>query len=340
MTQPTRIALFAAIVLLCAIGTAGYIWRSSLRSPAQTPAVDARGIAVPWLDAPIPDGPGIYFRSTLNDRSFGHVAFVPMQALDGPRYLTPISCDRLNVRGGVGACLLVEHKQPMAPYQAFVFDRRMTLGKAIGLTGMPSRTRVSPDGRLAAITVFESGHSYADGVFSTRTTIIDTSAQATLTDLERFTVRRDGVPFKAVDFNFWGVTFTPDSRQFYATLSTRGKILLIRGDIAARTADVIREGIECPSLSPDGRRLAFKKRITGRLGLGWRLAILDLSTLQETELGIEDRSIDDQVDWLDDEHLVYHNTDETGASIWALRTYNQEKPRMLLRGAYSPSVVR
>jgi WD40-like Beta Propeller Repeat len=338
MTQPTRIAILAALILACALGTAGYVWRSAYQ-PAVQP-VTTRDVTVQWTDGPAPTVPGLYFRSTVNDDSFGHVAFVPLDALDGPRYRTPISCDRLYVRAGVGACLLVEHKQPTAPYQAFIFDRRMTLSKPIALTGMASRTRVSSDGRWAAITVFETGHSYADGLFSTRTTIIDTAAAATVTDLEKFEIRRDGKPFKAVDFNFWGVTFTPDSRQFYATLSTRGAILLIRGDLAARTADVVREGIECPSLSPDGSRIAFKKRITGLMGLGWRLAILDVSTMQETELGIEDRSIDDQVDWLDDTHVVYHHTDETGASIWALRTDNQENPRLLLRGAYSPSVVR
>jgi hypothetical protein len=33
-------------------------------------------------------------------------------------------------------------------------------------------------------------------------------------DLETFTVRRRGRPLRAADFNFWGVTFTPDARTF------------------------------------------------------------------------------------------------------------------------------
>ena len=41
-------------------------------------------------------------------------------------------------------------------------------------TGMPSRARVSPDGRYGAVTLFVTGHAYADrGTFSTQTTLID-----------------------------------------------------------------------------------------------------------------------------------------------------------------------
>ena len=39
-------------------------------------------------------------------------------------------------------------------------------------------------------------------------------------DLESFAVTRDGKAIHAVDFNFWGVTFTRDANRFYATLGT------------------------------------------------------------------------------------------------------------------------
>ena len=79
-----------------------------------------------------------------------------------------------------------------------------------------------------------------------------------MTDLETFTVTRDGKPFKSVDFNFWGVTFRQEPGLFYATLASGGHTYLIEGDAVARTARVIRDAVECPSLSPDNRRLAFK----------------------------------------------------------------------------------
>ena len=60
-----------------------------------------------------------------------------------------------------------------------------------------------------------------------------------LFDLAQLAVTRDGKPFEATDFNFWGVTFTNDERHFYATLGTGGKTYLIEADIATRQATVI-----------------------------------------------------------------------------------------------------
>jgi Tol biopolymer transport system component len=59
---------------------------------------------------------------------------------------------------------------------------------------------------------------------------------------------------------------------------------------------VPRENVECPSLSPDGTRIAIKKRVDNVPG-NWRLAVLDLSTLQDTLLNDETRSVDDQGSW-------------------------------------------
>ena len=145
------------------------------------------------------------------------------------------------------------------------------------LTGPPSRTRLSPDGRRAAFTVFDEGHSYADGVFSTRTTIVDTIAGTAIGELESWKVTRDGVPFVNRDFNFWGVTFAPDGNTFYATLRTQGSAYLIEGKVDTREARVLMQGAECPSLSPDQSRIAFKKRLGGSGGW-WQLSLFDLST--------------------------------------------------------------
>ena len=128
--------------------------------------------------------------------------------------------------------------------------------------------RVSPDGRLAAATVFESGHSYAEHGFSTRTTLYDLTGRTSLGDLEQFVSKRDGQVISAADFNFWGVTFARDGNTFYATLDTAGVSYLVRGDARGRTLDVLRPNVECPSLSPDNSRIAFKKRVGAR-SLGW-----------------------------------------------------------------------
>ena len=87
---------------------------------------------------------------------------------------------------------------------------------------------------------------------------------------------------------------------------------MIEGDVASRTAHVVRDDVECPSLSPDGTRLAFKHRIGGGLqAVGWRIHVLDLAKGTEIEVA-ETRSVDDQVEWLDDETVLYALPSDTG----------------------------
>src|SRR5690606_5920120 len=125
--------------------------------------------------------------------------------------------------------------------------------------------------------------------------VIDTRTSEVLADLEDFTVLRDGVPFRRVDFNFWGTTFAADGRTFYATLGTGGTTYLLQGDLQASLARVIHTQVECPSLSPDGTRLAYKQAV----GDGtWRVAILDLATMVSTVVTGETRNVDDQIEWL------------------------------------------
>jgi len=223
-------------------------------------------------------------------------------------------------------------------HYADIFDERFARLHRLPLTGLPSRTRVSPDGRRAGITVFESGHSYAQDGFSTRTTIVDTIAGRTIGDLEQFAIFREGRRFTAVDFNFWGVTFAKDSNRFFATLATGGQKYLIEGDVDARRATIVRTGIECPSLSPDNTRIAYK-HMKGGAG-EWELHVLDLGSGTDTALSKETRSVDDQVDWLDNDHVMYHITGARGADMWGLRTDDRDAPRMLRQYAYSPAVVR
>jgi hypothetical protein len=160
-------------------------------------------------------------------------------------------------------------------------------------------------------------------------------------DLESFQVFRDGQRFQRVDFNFWGVTFARDSNTFYATLGSDGRLYLIRGDVRARRAEVIHHSIECPSLSPDNRLIAFKKRSVSGGRATWRLAILELETSHEWLIDSESRNVDDQVEWLDDRRILYAVSDQqtgrSGTSVW-VADVKGGMSQLWTDGAYSPSV--
>jgi dipeptidyl aminopeptidase/acylaminoacyl peptidase len=203
--------------------------------------------------------------------------------------------------------------------------------------GIPTRARVAPDGRYAAFTVFVTGHSYADAALSTATLLVDLANRTAVANLEEFEVFQDGHVIKSIDSNYWGATFGDDSNFFYATLRTGGVNYLVRGDIAARRVTVLRPGVECPSLSPDGTRVAFKKMIARA---DWRLSVLDLATLEETELA-ETRSVDDQAEWLDDERILYALADPAPwMSIMVVSADGSGRPTRFAKGAASPAVVK
>jgi len=151
-------------------------------------------------------------------------------------------------------------------------------------------------------------------------------------------VQRNGAPYKAVDFNFWGVTFEADGDHFFVTLGTRIARFLVRASVDERRGIIQRDDVECPSLSPNGRSLVFKK--AAPLGVGWRLYHLDLATGAEHPLNQVIPSVDDQVDWLDNEHVVYQVEGPQGTGVWVLPTDGVAPARLWLRDAYSPAVQR
>jgi hypothetical protein len=153
------------------------------------------------------------FRNEISGDDWAQVALVPIAAPAGSRAIVPLQCRRLHFSGGHGLCLAEDLGVAMS-YDVYVFGSDFRVLHKVSLTGLPSRARVSPDGRYGATTVFVAGHSYAGDDFSTETTILDLANGKKLGTLEQFTVLRDGQPFKAVDFNFWGVIrpgcrFTP-----------------------------------------------------------------------------------------------------------------------------------
>ncbi len=251
---------------------------------------------------------------------------------DGKLQRSPgdLGCERVYFAAGHGICMGVAGSG--VDYTATVFDSDLQPVHSFPLTGLPSRARVSADGRYGSMTVFVSGDAYLESsvAFSTRTYVVDMESGEVLTQLEQFDASKDGESFGAPDFNYWGITFDPnDSDRFFATLATGEHHYLVEGSVSGRSVKVLRDGVECPSLSPDGTRIAFKSRVDK--GENWRVRVLDVATLEDHAVA-EDRSVDDQVEWLDNETLAY--SDEI--NVYTVPADGSGEEKVLVKDATSP----
>lgn len=332
--KPAIIA-FLVLTALLVTGLVAYVrWTGRERTPERTALPSSSSTAS--LES-VQQRPHLMFRDTAVRGAYGRVTLAPLDGA-GSRVATTLACDRVHYAAGRGVCLIAD-RGVVTTYRAVTFDETFTPKHEIPLPGVPSRVQMAPDGTRAGITVFVSGDSYASGTFSTRTTIVDVPSGTVLANLEDYTVTRNGQPFKAVDFNFWGVTFA-DANRFYATLASGGRTYLVEGDVNTKRARTLRDGIECPSLSPDGTRVAFKKRLREGVRLTWRIGVLDLASLEET-LVADTRNVDDQAEWLDNDHVVYGLPSATPGSsdIWTTRADGTGEPRLLVADAWSLVVV-
>ena len=275
--------------------------------------------------------PFVVYQHVARDAHYAEVAVAPVDRPGATPTFTGLVCERVYFSAGRGLCLIPKQEPLGSAVSARVFGLDFQPLRSARLDGIASRARISPAGRYGATTTFIAGHSYRDQGFSTNTSLIDMERGEVVTDLEKFAVTKDGKLFKAIDFNFWGVTFARDDRRFYATLQTAGDLYLVAGDVETRKARVIGEGVECPSLSPDGKRIAFKKRQGDR----WRLHVLELASGRRTPLA-ETRSVDDQVEWLDDGRILYG----LEGHIWVVQADGSGAPRVYIQDALSPAVVR
>ena len=339
MTVRMRIILLAAILLVTLLGAGGYVWnvqRSQTKTLASAPAVAAGGDLAAFRAEP-----HVVFRSTALGDGYGKIALVPLSAPSGPRAFTSVSCERVYATADDAICLSAD-RGIVTTFKAQLLDSSWAATRDLPLTGLPSRARLSHDGSLVATTTFVYGDSYTNpGQFSTRTVVTRTNGDV-VGDIEKFKLTVDGKTLTRADKNLWGVTFADDDR-FYATAASGRKTWLVQGTLSHHTVTALRSDVECPSLSPDGTRIAFKKH--GDLPAGkWRLAVYDLRTGKETLLA-ETRSVDDQAEWLDNGTVVYGlpRTAASGAAtsdVWRVPAGGSGRPEVLVPDAWSPAVVR
>lgn len=339
MPKRTRLVFFLTLVIASTLLTAAYVWQAIGRS---APAPVTEAAALPPAPRPLPPTSRLYALDLSDPQRMGLVKVAALDEPNGESTTASLRCERMHFAAGVGLCLRSTLRDWLTQaVSVTLFDENFQTLHSLQIDGLPSRTRVSPDGKYAAFTVFVHGHSYAEADFSTATHILEVASGRDLGNLEAFEVWRDGKQIQAIDFNFWGVTFANDSNRFYATLSTGGVRSLVEGDLAARRMTVLYDGVECPSLSPDNRRIAFKK---ARGQWEWQLTILDLETMQETPLA-EPGSVDDQVEWLDDatilyQQLEYDRTQNAWISVMRIPADGSGAPELFAARVGSPAVVR
>ncbi|MET9882134.1 hypothetical protein ABZZ20_03070 [Streptomyces sp. NPDC006430] len=325
-----RTAVVVTALLLLAGGSVGYVLHAGHRS--------AGGRADSVTDASVTlGGPALYFR----DSATGRVAHQPLTGSPGARTTGGPSCDRFYAAADTALCLRAE-PGVLPKTHAIVLDRRLREVRRITVPGIPNRARVSASGQMLSWTVFATGDSYATSTFSTRTAILDLRTGYLVTSIEQIPLTIDGVRHHAPDVNYWGVTFARDDNRFYATVSTKGRTHLVEGNVRDWSASALRQNVECPSLSPDGTRIAFKKKVSEDPAAPWRLYALDLQTMRETPLA-ETRSVDDQAAWLDDGTVGYAlpgGGDGRAGDIWSVPADGSGTPRLIVAGGTSPAAVR
>jgi hypothetical protein len=315
--------------------------------PPAEPAEPAEpaGPAADGAEPPIGPHPGVEidpaniamaFVSRVPGGDYGRVGYLDF---DGERVQTQLECARVDLNVWRGVCLSAS-SGISGSGQGLITDPALVPTTTFGLT-TPSRAAVSPSGSIVAWTGFTLGHSYLEpGEFATLTQLISIERrQAADLETSFSTYDADGL-IRDADRNYWGVSFVDEDR-FFATVGFDGETAIVEGRISTSRLDVVFENATCPEVSPDGSTVVAKEQ----RGDHFQLVAIDVATGSRRDLG-ERRSIDDQVEWLDEDTIVYAvpNPDEGTVAqpvfdIWVVDTEPGAEPRLVVPFADSPAVV-
>jgi hypothetical protein len=319
--------ILASITILSAM--VGYLLvslGSGSRSAAVDPSANRHPLRPPFL----------MYRALAPHGSYGRVALLPLHPDSAP-VVSALSCSRVHYARGHGLCAAQEGTGNSVAHVVYTFDRTMNRGHRIPLDGIPTRLRVAPNGRLGAITTYAEEETAAGERLTTRTRIVDMSSGAHVADLHGFRVENLNVAPEAL-IDITGAAFERDGDRFFATLAVESERYLMAGSLNERRLSAVKQGVSIEALSPNGRRLAVKRLLPDR-GF-WQVAVIDLASWSEVDLAQGPRSVDDQVEWLDDHHVLYHDADGESTALWMLPADGRSGPRVLLKHAYSGAVAR
>ena len=328
-----RTAQAAALLAVLVIAAGIYAVSSSGTEGSATPAVVNTPQVDPGNLASLPAGSRLLVRGVDTRASRADGALYEITRT-GAKKVSKLVCKRVYATPGRGGlCLTVAADG--SSYDGVVFDRDYEPVRRFPVEGIPDRSRISPDGRYAAFTSFDpagaEGYFETPVGFSTYTRILDAHTGKELLRLEDVAVTNAGKPLDAKEAELWGVTFAGGDR-YYATIATGGHHYLIRGAVGSSGAAVVRDRVECPAISPDGRRIAYKRRIGD--SNKWRYHVLDLASGEDVALA-EPRSIDDQPEWLGADAIVYSDDE----AVFTVPADGTGKPTRLSRTATSPAFL-
>ena len=155
---------FLLLSLACTVVAVGAVATAALRArDDERESERAAAIARPTVAKLLGDGqPFVLFRNLdrADGATYGRLAIAPLaDGRPGERLLAGEQCDRIDLAAGHGLCLGTAGP---TGFKAKILDSALRETGSVRLAGVPSRTRVSPDGRYGAVTSFVTGHSYAD----------------------------------------------------------------------------------------------------------------------------------------------------------------------------------